>query len=182
MTDQGSGIGDQGSGATPKKRTWIWIVVGVFAFLFVAAVGGSVFVAYWLGNHMEIIETPVGDATSRFDAVRARFQGQQPLLEFRDGETLKHMGESTPASTVELTTLHILAFDQSEGKEGRMVSVDVPFWLLRLQSGPIAFGDYASGFDDRRINLSVADIERRGPGIVLDITEPDEGRVLIWAE
>ena len=60
--------------------------------------------------------------------------------------------------------------------------VDVPFWLLRLKSGPIAFSSYANGFDDRGVKLSVADIERRGPGIVLDVSEPNEGRVLIWAE
>ena len=60
--------------------------------------------------------------------------------------------------------------------------VDVPFWLLRLKSGPIAFSSYASGFDDRRVRLRVEDIERRGPGIVLDVAEPNEGRVLIWAE
>ena len=175
-------MSDVGDAPPQPKRTWIWIVVGVFAFLFVAAIGSSVFVAYWLGNHMEIVETPVSDATSRFDAVRAKFPGQQPLLECRDGETLKNVSGSNPASTVKLTTLHILAFDESEGSEGRMVSVAVPFWLLRLKSGPIAFSSYASGFDDRGVNLSVEDIERRGPGIVLDITELNEGRVLIWAE
>lgn len=173
---------DMGDTPPRRRRTWIWVVVGIFAFLFVAAIASSVFVAYWLGNHMEIVETPARDATSRFDAVRARFPGQQPLLEFRDGETLTNPGRSNPASIVKLTTLHILAFDESEGSEGRMVSVAVPFWLLRLKSGPIAFSSYASGFDDRRVKLSVEDIERRGPGIVLDITEPNEGRVLIWAQ
>ena len=63
-----------------------------------------------------------------------------------------------------------------------MVRVDVPFWLLRLKSGPISFSSYADGFDDRRVKLSVEDIERRGPGIVLDLVEANEGRVLIWAE
>ena len=174
---------DVGDAPPKRKRTWIWVVVGVFAFLFVAAIGSSVFVAYWLGNHMEIVETPVGNATSRFDEVRAKFAGQQPLLEFRDGETRTNVSSNAAAaSTVRLTTLHILAFDESEGSEGRMVSVAVPFWLLRLKSGPIAFSSYASGFDDERVRLRVEDIERRGPGIVLDMDRPREGRVLIWAE
>lgn len=174
---------DMGDAPPRRRRTWIWVVVGIFAFLFVAAIASSVFVAYWLGNHMEIVETPARDATSRFDEVRAKFPGQQPLLEFRDGETRTNVSSSaTAASTVRLTTLHVLAFDESEGSEGRMVSVDVPFWLLRLKSGPIAFSSYASGFDDSRVKLRVEDIERRGPGIVVDITEPNEGRVLIWAE
>jgi len=163
-----------------KKRTWIWIVVGVFAFLFVLAIGSAVFTAYWLGNHMEIVETPPADAAKAFEEARAKFPGQQPLLEFQDGEPRTVANTATPSS-VKLTTLHILAFDESEG-DGRLVRVDVPFWLLRLKSGPISLSSYADGFDDRRVKMTVEDIERRGPGIVLDIKEPNEGRVLIWAE
>lgn len=169
------------SDAPPKpKRTWIWIVVGVFAFLCVMAVGGVAFTAYWLGNHMEIVESPVADANKSFDEIRAKFPGQQPLIDFESGQPRSiASGEPAAASSVRLTTLHILAYDEDEG---RLVRVDVPFWLLRMKSGPIAFSSYASGFDDERVKLRVEDIERRGPGIVADVTELREGRVLIWAE
>ncbi len=165
----------------PKpKRTWLWILLGVFAFLFVLAVGGAAFTAYWVGSHMEFVETPAPDAAKSFDEIRAKFPGQRPLIEFQGGDRgTINVNESTTPSSVKLTTLHIVAFDDDEG---RMVKVDVPFWLLRLKSGPIAFSSYASGFDDERVRLRVEDIERRGPGIVLDISERSEGRVLIWAE
>jgi len=165
--------------APPKpKRTWIWIVVGVLAFLLVLGVGAAVFTAVWVSNHMEIVDAPAADATKSFDEIRAKFPGQQPLLEFQ-GDEPRVIASHAAASSVRLSLLHIIAFDDDEGK---LVRVDVPFWLLRLKSGPISFSSYTSGFDDRRVNLSVEDIERRGPGIVLDITEPREGRVLIWAE
>jgi flagellar basal body-associated protein FliL len=169
------------NGAPPKKkRTWLWILLGVVGFLFVAGLGTAAFTVYWLGNHMEIVETPAPDAAKSFDEVRAKFPGQRPLIEFRDGEP-QGLSEDTaaPPSTVSLTTLHVIAFDEDEG---RMVRVDVPFWLLRLKSGPIAFSSYTRGFDDRRARVRVEDIERRGPGIVLDLDRPREGRVLIWAE
>ena len=165
----------------PKpKRTWLWIVLGVFAFLFVLAIGGAAFTAYWVGSHMEFVEAPAPDAEKRFDEIRAKFPGQRPLIEFQDGDrgTITS-NETQPASPVKLTTLHIIAFDNDES---RLVKVDVPFWLLRLKSGPIAFSSYASGFDDDRVRLRVEDIERRGPGIVLDLEHAREGRVLIWAE
>lgn len=162
-----------------KKRTWLWIVLGTFAFLFVLALGGAAFTAYWLGNHMAIVETPAPDAAKSFDEVRAKFPGQRPLLEFKDGEPQGLNTDRPAAAGGTLTTLHVIAFDEDES---RIVRVDVPFWLLRLKSGPISFGSYASGFDDRRIRLRVEDIERRGPGIVLDLAERNEGRVLIWAE
>ena len=167
-------------GAPPKpKRTWIWIVAGVFAFLFVAGLGGAVFTAYWLSNRLEIVATQAPDAAKSFDEVRAKFPGQQPLLEFQDGGPRAVTNQPATASAVKLTTLHILAF---AADESRLVRVDVPFWLLRMKSGPIAFSSYASGFDDERVRLRVEDIERRGPGIVLDVNERPEGRVLIWAE
>lgn len=165
--------------APPKKKlTWLWILLGVFAFFIVAGIGTAAFAVYWLGSHMEFVESPAPEAAKTFDEVRAKFPGQQPLLQFQDGEPLA-LSDTAAPSSVKLTTLHILAFDHDEG---RMARVDVPFWLLRLKSGPISFSSYADGFDDRRVKLSVEDIERRGPGIVLDVVEPNEGRVLIWAE
>lgn len=163
-----------------KKRTWLWILLGVFAFLFVLAVGGAAFTAYWFSSNVELVETPAPEAAKTFDEVRARFPGQRPLIELQgDGRGVITTNQSDAPSPVRLSTLHIMAFDEDEG---RMVRVNVPFWLLRLKSGPIAFSSYASGFDDERVRLRVEDIERRGPGIVLDISEPSEGRVLIWAE
>lgn len=161
-----------------KKRTWLWIVLGILGFFVVTGLGMAAFTVYWLGSHMEFVETPAPEAAKSFDEVRAKFPGQRPLLEFKDGQPGSVETTPTPSSAT-LTTLHIIAFDD---KEGRLVRVDVPFWLLRLKSGPIAFSSYASGFDDRRVRLRVEDIERRGPGIVLDLDRPNEGRVLIWAE
>lgn len=161
-----------------KKRTWPWVLLGVFAFFVITGVGMALFTVYWVGSHVEIVETPPPDAMKTFDEVRSKFPGQQPLLQFADGEPTAIATTDTP-STASLHTLHIVAFDDDEG---RLVRVDVPFWLLRLKSGPIQFSSYASSFDDRKVKLSVADIERRGPGIVLDLAEQNEGRVLIWAE
>lgn len=165
----------------PKpKRTWLWIVLGVFAFLFVMAVGGAAFTAYWVTSNMEFVETPAPEAAKAFDEVRAKFPGQRPLIEFVNGDRGNiTTNPAATASSVKLTTLHIIAFDDDEG---RMVKMTVPFWLLRMKSGPIAFSSWANGFDDNRVRLSVEDIERRGPGIVLDLAEAREGRVLIWAE
>jgi flagellar motor switch/type III secretory pathway protein FliN len=32
------------------------------------------------------------------------------------------------------------------------------------------------------LSLTVADVERYGPGVVLDFTPPPGGRVLVWVE
>jgi hypothetical protein len=78
-----------------------------------------------------------------------------------------------------LTTLHVVAFDTDEGN---MVNISVPFWLLRMKSGPIRISAYQQGWDDRGVSFRVEDIEKHGPGIIVDVTEAREGRVIIWAE
>lgn len=166
--------------APKKKRTWLWIVLGVFAFIFVVGIGMVGFTAYWVTSNMQFVATPEPEAARSFDEVRAKFPGQRPLIEFQDGARgAVTTNKAATDSPVRLTTLHFLAFDNDEEQ---LVRIDVPFWLLRLKSGPIALSSYASGFDDERVKLSVEDIERRGPGIVLDVDHPREGRVLVWAE
>ena len=63
-----------------------------------------------------------------------------------------------------------------------MARVDVPFWFVRLKSGPIEFSTYASGLDKVGASLKVEDIERYGKGIIVDASMPRGERALIWAE
>ena len=51
-----------------------------------------------------------------------------------------------------------------------------------MKSGPIRISAYQQGWDDRGVSFRVEDIEKHGPGIIVDVTEPNEGRVLIWAQ
>ena len=78
-----------------------------------------------------------------------------------------------------LTTLHVLAWD---AREGRLARFEIPFWLLRLKATPIRFGTYASGLDELKISLTAAEIERYGPGIIMDIEREGRDRALLWVE
>ena len=82
-------------------------------------------------------------------------------------------------STTSLSAVHVLAYDTDEGK---VVKFSLPFWLLRMKSGPIRISAYQQGWDDRGVSFRVEDIEKHGPGIIVDATRPNEGRVLVWAE
>jgi amino acid transporter len=76
MTDQGSGIGDQGSGAAPKKRKWIAIVLGVLFVFGMLAVGCVVVAVSFFRQNMEFTENITEDnAKNEFDAVYTRFPG-----------------------------------------------------------------------------------------------------------
>jgi hypothetical protein len=166
--------------APPKKRTWLWIVLGVFLLFVVLAVGGLFFAVSFFRQNMSVTEMSMASADSEFDAVRARFAGQKPLIQLVDGRP-QYVDEraAEPPSSQSLTTMHILAWDDDEEQ---LVRLSVPFWLLRLKSGPIQLSAYSQGWDARGVSFRIEDLERHGPGVVLDVNESREGRVLIWAE
>jgi hypothetical protein len=162
------------------KRRWIPIVLGILFLFFVLGVGAVILSVAWFRQNLQVTEVSAANASQEFEAVRARFAGQRPLLEMRDGEpAYVAEREKEPHSNIKLTTLHLLAWDEDEE---HLVRFALPFWLLRMKSGPIGFSSYASGVD--RVSLRPEDIERHGPGLILDVSEEQRGRgrVLIWAE
>jgi hypothetical protein len=81
--------------------------------------------------------------------------------------------------------LNLLAWDPGERK---MVRVSVPLWLLRGAEREIDWDDvdFEGGRRDRERwrrrmgKLRWEDIERAGPGILMEVTEDEGDRVLIW--
>jgi hypothetical protein len=51
-----------------------------------------------------------------------------------------------------------------------------------MKEGPIRFGAYASGLDELKISLTIDEMERYGPGILLDMTRNGRDRALLWVE
>lgn len=164
-----------------KRRNWLWIILGVVIVLFFIGIGAVIVTTAWVQQNLNISETTEPSALREFESVRSRFTNRPPLLELRDGRPVYAGGTppARPASPATLDRLHVLVWDPDES---RLASVAIPFWLLRLKSGPIEFSAYASGMDDKGVNLSPEDIERYGPGIILDTTSPKGERILLWAQ
>lgn len=165
----------------PKtKRRWMPIVLGIVFLLFVLAVGAVLLSVAWFRQALQVTAVSQIEAGREFDAIRAKFSGQRPLLEMREGEpALAAERKDEARSTAQITRLHLMAWDDDDQQ---LVTFSLPFWLLRMKSGPIGFSSYDSGFE--RVSLSAEDIERHGPGLILDASDNDRGRgrVLIWAE
>jgi len=164
----------------PKKRKWIAIVLGVLFVFGMLAVGCVVAAVSFFRQNMEITETSEEAAMRQLDEVRAKFPGQQPLIQLVDGrpQLVAERASQAPAKTT-LSTMHVIAFDTDEGN---LVNVSLPMWLLRMKSGPIRISAYRQGWDDRGVSFRLEDIEKHGPGIIVDVTQAGEGRVVIWAE
>jgi hypothetical protein len=163
------------------KRRWVPIVLGVLILLAFLVVGIVIVAAAWFQQNVQVQTTTLTSADTEFEAVRQKYPGRAPLLELNDGVPRYSSGKPPVASTaaVKLETFNVLAWDPDEEKLARFT---LPFWLLRMKSDPIQFSSYASGMDDDGVNIRPEDIEKFGPGIILDTTTRSGDRVLLWTQ
>lgn len=173
-----------------KTPTWVWVVVGVIGFCVLALVvliGGGI---YMFQQHVQTESASTQDVQHEFEQARQRFSGQQPLVEVQKGDNdgrqvVVHKPVETAERKTNLQSIRVLAYDP---REGRVVRVNVPVWLARMAMSERA------GSGRRRIsvngediefdagNLTFEDVERHGPGLIVDTGDAQGGQVLVWAE
>ena len=167
------------------KRTWLWVIFGVMICLALFVVAVFAAGAYMVSKHVRSELVGRVSAQEQFFNQRERFSGQKPLIELRGDPRDQQMTvHRTPESArKELQTMKVLVYDE---EDGRLVHIDLPFWLLRLMpSGRLGnVGTEHSGFSFESSRITVDDLERHGPGLVLDLrdSDPREAQVLIWTE
>lgn len=175
-----------------RKRTptWVWVVVGVIGFCVLALVvlvGGGI---YMFRQHVQTEQASSQEVQNEFEQARQRFAGQQPLVEVRktdsdNGQVVVHKPLDTAVRQTNIRSIRVLAYDP---REGRLVRVDVPVWLARMAmsqpGGPgrrrISVNGESVEFDAG--NLTFEDVERHGPGLIVDTGSGRGGQVLVWAE
>ena len=166
------------------RKTWVSVVIAtviIVGILAVSAVGGT---AYFIYRHVHTQFVPTENAEQQFKEARARFAGQKPLLEMRHGddEPILHR-ETIPKDmpAAKLDTLRVLAYDTRANK---LVNVAIPMWLLRMApTNKFSFmKDNGIDFDSDRVHITLDDLERRGPGLLLDQADRRGSQVLVWTE
>ena len=163
-----------------KKRSWLPIVAGIAVLTVSLVIAGLFVLAAVVRDRIDVDRTQnAASAAVEFEKVRQQFPGATPMLTY-DGRTAA-LSETARqgTSTARLDTLAVLAWNPEQEE---LVRVSLPFWLLRLQGKPFILGDMVTSFEDRSLQLTAEDIERHGPGIVLDFVGPDGTRVLVWTQ
>ncbi len=177
-------ITEGGGARSSSRRTWVSVLIAaviIVGILAATAIGGTAFFFY---RHIQSEPVESATAAQQFAAARARFADQKPLIEMRRGdEPVLHREFITNASASKpLETLRVLAYDPDSGK---LVRVAIPMWLLRLAPGGrrMSFlNDNGIDFDSDRVRLTLDDLERRGPGLLLDHADRHGSLVLVWTE
>jgi hypothetical protein len=158
---------------------WTSILVGiaiVFAMVLMTAIGLGVYVAH---RYTATRFMPAPEARFAFDEALAAVTTREPLVEVDDAEIVVHRTPDRPPR--ELHAMHVLGYDPAVRK---LVNVTIPGWLLRTagrgrarlkisETGIVRRPDGEIGLDD---------LERHGPGLVLDSTDLNGRRLLVWTE
>jgi hypothetical protein len=160
-----------------RMRTWVKVAIGgaVLVALALAALGATG--AYFVLRHMDKRTGQEAEAVQAIDAVKARFGPRPPLIDIVNPTTADvRINRSGAPSTTAVDTIHVINW-KSETRE--LTRADLPLWLMRFSSVNIAS---QLGLAPERFKLTVDDVRRYGPGIVIDYGSPGTSRVLVWVD
>lgn len=137
-------------------------------------------------SHKEVTFTSDAMAEAELAQLRLRFSNQHPLVDMTTRAARAQPVQPTDGSP--LRVFHTVIFD-TRGHE-RLIRMSVPYWFARLYArhdgtfiwlGELTFLDDTE-FDPEPIRLSLAQLERRGPGLVVDYRRPSGGQFISWIE
>ncbi len=163
-------------------RRWLPVLLGIVLVLCVglAALVGSC--AYLVRQQVQVSEqSSMDDYERAAAAVLERFDGVPPLIE--DGVGGPSLSQKALAQRRQRTgspairDLHVLVFST---KEGKLVRLTLPFWLLRMAPDGRMDID-VDNVDLDKVRLSIEDVESAGPG-PLYVRKRGSSRVLVWTE
>jgi hypothetical protein len=164
-----------------KIKTWVWVVISIVVVCILGLVTLAGVGFYFVSKHIDTKEVTPAAAAQEFDAVKTTFAGQKPLIELDSrGQFLRaHTDRPVPPKVTTPDQLYLLAFDP---KDRRIVRFSLPFWLLRMKAGNTTIDLNGNRMDLEDLRLTVADLERFGPTLIVDHQSPEGERVLVWSK
>ncbi|HEX5473422.1 MAG TPA: hypothetical protein VFX12_02075 [Vicinamibacterales bacterium] len=162
-----------------KVKTWIWVVAGLFALAVLVGITLAAAGLWFARTHIDIHSTTTRKAAAEFETIRRQFADQKPLIELDDRGHVTRTNTDRPSSAIRPDSLNILAFDPDQD---RVVKMSIPFWLLRLKMRGTRIDIGGDRVDLADLKLTVEDLERYGPTLIVDHTGRDGERVLVWTK
>jgi hypothetical protein len=163
-----------------RVPTLVWVVIGCVIVCALGLVAIAGFGIYFVAKQVDTVAASPATADQTFEQERIRFKDQKPLIELDGDDNIRatHFNDPVPATPRKLESLRVMAWDSDDE---RLVRIDIPFWLLRLKEDPLdILAD--SGIHGKRVRITVADIERMGPRLLIDHRGRRGDRVLVWTQ
>ncbi|OFW05295.1 MAG: hypothetical protein A3H96_07595 [Acidobacteria bacterium RIFCSPLOWO2_02_FULL_67_36] len=158
-------------------RTWVKVTLGGVALVAVVVLALAGVGAYFVLGNMNKRDAGEAEALRDIDAIRARFGARPPLVEIVDPRRADiRINRLQNTAGTRVATVHIINWNADSGE---LIRTEAPLWLMRFSSVNLLS---QLGVAPARFTLTVADIERYGPGIVVDHGVPGSVRVLVWVD
>jgi hypothetical protein len=158
-------------------RTWIKVTVGgaalvALGFLVLAGTAG-----YYVATSMEKTSATEAAAIREMEGIKARFGARPPLVEIINPRSMDvRVNRLAGTEGAQVQTIHVMNWKAEDGEVMRM---EVPLWLMRFSSLNILS---QIGLTPEKLRLTVQDVERYGPGVVVDYNQPGASRLLMWVD
>jgi hypothetical protein len=165
--------------AKSRVPTWVWVIVAIAALAVLSVITLAAAGLWFVRSHVNVQPTTVAAATSDFQTIRQRFGNQAPLIELDDRGNFVHANTDRPNGTTRPESLNIMAFD---ARDEKVVHVDIPFWMLRLKTHGTLVDVGSGNIDLQKLRLTVEDLERFGPTLIVDHRDMNGSRVLVWSQ
>ena len=173
--------GDAPEGARPARWRWVLTALLLIAAL---AIGGMTLSALLFSrwSSFEVV-TPLAAERAFAEASAAAGGGPPYLVVSETGPvTVRH--ELEREEPVPLEALSLLAW---EPDNRRLLRIRFPYWFVQVKmTDTLNLGTLASvlarDWENLDLRVSERDLERLGPGLVLDHRLEDGTRVLLWTE
>lgn len=162
-----------------RVKTWVWVIVGLAVCAILGLVAMAAAALWFAKSHIDIKSASTVTVSEDFARVRQQFSTQKPLIELDERGHFTRSNADRPAGTRRPETLNIMAFDPDEGK---VVKMGIPFWLLRLKMQGTRFSVGHDSIDLQDLRLTVEDLERFGPTLIVDHKGRHGERVLVWSQ
>ena len=151
-------------------------------FVIVAAVIAAVVIGLTLTVAIAVFRSMVAEpaapaaAAASFDSIRRMFPGREPLVAIGDLRKAQFRINRAPdAPRQQVDTLKFMTWDPEDQK---LVRGEVPAWVAWLRVSPLGIGNLK--FSDLHVTLE--DIERYAPGVIVDFKTADGEQILVWVQ
>jgi hypothetical protein len=157
---------------------WGALALGIIAVL---GIGLS---AVMFSRWSEVRTLSAEEADREFTAEIVRAGGGRAYLELEADGTVRANRDMEGSKPRSLAALHLLAWDP---ERRTLLRIAFPMWFVQVKmSRALNLGTITSALarDWRNLDLtvSVEELERSGPGIVLDHRREDGAHILLWTE
>ena len=161
-----------------RRAVRIALYLAVIGVVGLVAIGASVGLVVW--RHTALTKPAAPDAQAAFTSIRERYKGRPPLVEIKSigplmvDARINRVPESAPRQPVR--HFHVIVWDS---RGGSFVRSSAPIWWMHFK-GTSLLSQLGVPLGD--LSLTVADVERYGPGIIVDFQPPGGGHMLVWTE